>query len=364
LLPFAALGDLLGPILDERLSALPSPLRTTLEIALQRRAADEPAEQLAVSRATLALFSLDSSPLLLAVDDVQWLDPPSERTLEFVLRRLRDAPIRVLLTRRSEIELPAPLSLDRALHHERLHSRRLGPLTLSELDELLRRRLDLRLPRPKLVQLREVSGGNPFYALEIARSASEEGFHVPPSLAAALEARLRALPPPAREAVLLAAAARKPTASLLERAAGSSEGLELARAGGALMFDGTRVRFTHPLLASVAYDHALPSERGDAHRRLAAAAADSEERAVHLARGHETPDDAIAGELEGAARAAAARGGAGLERRCGRPDRRRAGQRPALPGQAQRHPWRRRDGRYVRQGRVRGEGRQRPTLRR
>jgi hypothetical protein len=52
LLPFAALGDLLAPVLDERLSALALPLRTALEVALQRRAAEEPAEQLAVSRAS------------------------------------------------------------------------------------------------------------------------------------------------------------------------------------------------------------------------------------------------------------------------------------------------------------------------
>jgi predicted ATPase len=87
LLPFAALGDLLGPVLDERLPALAAPLRAVLEIALQRRAAEEPAEQLAVSRATLELLSLNEGPLLLAVDDVQWLDPPSERTLEFVPRQ-------------------------------------------------------------------------------------------------------------------------------------------------------------------------------------------------------------------------------------------------------------------------------------
>jgi hypothetical protein len=81
LLPFAALGDLLAAILDERLSSLAAPLQAALEIALQRRVADEPADQLAVSRATLELLSSDEGPRLLAIDDVQWLDPPSERTL-------------------------------------------------------------------------------------------------------------------------------------------------------------------------------------------------------------------------------------------------------------------------------------------
>jgi DNA-binding CsgD family transcriptional regulator len=184
---------------------------------------------------------------------------------------------------------------------------------VTDLDRVLRAQLGLQWPRPRLVELQRATGGNPFYALEIARSATEDAFRVPVSLAAAVEIRLQSLPKPAREAVLLAAAARQPTSWLLERAAGSSEGLELAHAAGVLTLEGARVRFTHPLLASVAYDHALPSARRDAHRRLAAAAAaDSEERAVHLARGDARPDGAIATELEDAAKTAAARGGPGL----------------------------------------------------
>jgi DNA-binding NarL/FixJ family response regulator len=308
LLPFAGLGDLLAPVLGERLPALAPPLRAVLEIALQRRAAEEPAEQLAVSRATLELLSLDGDPLLLAVDDIQWLDPPSERTLEFVLRRLREQPMRLLLARRSETELPAPLALERAIPYERLHSRRLGPMTLGELDELLRRRLDLRFPRPKLVELREVSGGNPFYALEIARSASEEGFRIPASLAAAVEARLQGLPAPAREAVLLAAAASQPTTALLESTAGSSEGLERAIAAGVLSLEGARVRFIHPLLASVAYDSATLWERREAHSRLAAFSEDRVERARHLAGSTTDPDRDVAAELDASAELAAERG--------------------------------------------------------
>jgi DNA-binding CsgD family transcriptional regulator len=312
LLPFAALGDLLEPVLDERLPALAPPLRTVLEIALQRRASAEPAEQLAVSRATLEVLALENGPLLIAVDDVQWLDSPSERTLEFVLRRLRDAPTRVLVARRSETELPAPLALDRALPYERLHSRRLGPMTVGELDELLRRRLDLRLPRPKLVQLRDVSGGNPFYALEIARSASEDGFHVPVSLAGAVEARLDALPAPARDVVLLAAAAGQPTASLVERAAGSSEGLEKAIARGVLVLDGDRLRFTHPLLAAVAYESMSPWQRRARHSILAEVTDDQVEAGRQDSLAAEVPDGTIAARVAGAAEEARRRGGSEL----------------------------------------------------
>jgi DNA-binding CsgD family transcriptional regulator len=305
-LPFSALGDLLQPVLDERLPGIPPALRIPLEIALQRRTATEPPEHLAVSRATVELLSLDG-PLLLAVDDVQWIDPPSERVLEFALRRLTDAPIRVLLTRRSEQVLPAPLGLDRALQHGGFRSQRLGPMTLGELSDLLSQRCGLRLPRPQLVRLRKVSGGNPLFALEIARTATGSDFRVPPHLTAALEERLASLPPAGREAALIAAAAGRPTSTLVERAAGSSDGLAAAIEADVLSLAGDRIRFTHPLLASVAYDSAPPWERREAHRRLAEVAS-GEERALNLARATDTPDEAVALELEEAAESVAARG--------------------------------------------------------
>lgn len=307
-LPYAALGDILAPVLEEGLPTLPPPLRTALEIALQRRDAEAPAEQLAISRATLELLQRQQLPFLLAVDDVQWLDAPSARTLEFALRRLDDAPIRVLLARRSEHALPAPFGLDRVLTGDRFNARRLEPMTLGELNDLLRDRLDVRLSRPRLAQLRKASGGNPFYALEIMQVTSTDGFRVPPSLGAALEERLRALPATAREAALLTSAAVRPTASLVERAAGTSEGLAQSIEADVLAIDGERLRFTHPLLASVAYESAPPWERRVAHLRLAEVAS-GEERAWSLALGTEDPDADVAAELEGAAASAAARGG-------------------------------------------------------
>src|SRR5262245_13155870 len=70
-LPFAALGDLLGPVADA--VELPRPQRAALDRALQRADADEPADRLAVSRATLGLLQ-GLGPLVVAVDDAQWLD--------------------------------------------------------------------------------------------------------------------------------------------------------------------------------------------------------------------------------------------------------------------------------------------------
>src|SRR5919108_3313372 len=100
-LPFAALGDLLGPVADA--IELPRPQRAALDRALQRADADEPADRLAVSRAALRLLRglTRDGPLVGAVDDVQWLDTPTERALAFALRRLADVPARVLIVCRS-----------------------------------------------------------------------------------------------------------------------------------------------------------------------------------------------------------------------------------------------------------------------
>jgi DNA-binding CsgD family transcriptional regulator len=307
-LAYAALGDLLRPLLDDPLERLPDALRAALEVALQLRVADEPPDELAVARATRELLTETDGSAILAIDDVQWLDAPSERALEFALRRLDGISLLVLLARRSDRALPAPLGLGRVLGDGRLIEHRLGPLTLGELGELVQARLGARLSRPRLTQLREASGGNPFYALEIARAAAEDGLRVPETLAAALEARLDRLAPEARDAVLLAAAATRPTAGLVERAVGTSSSLAQARAADIVVLEGDRLRFAHPLLASVAYQAAPPWERRDAHLRLAAVAA-GYERAYNLARGTDDPDEDVARELDEAAAAASSRGG-------------------------------------------------------
>lgn len=310
-MPFAALGDLLSPLLDEAPRRLPGPLRAALDTALQRRAADSAPDVAAVSRATMELLRSGATLMVVALDDVQWLDPPSERALEFSLRRLVEFPVRVLVARRSDRALPAPLDLERALPFERIATLRLGPLTLTELDELVRERLDLRLSRPQLARLREVSGGNPLFALEIARAGTRDEMRVPPSLSVAIEQRLAQLPAQARETVLLAATMRQPAVPEIERATETTEGLALALEHGIVVLEEERIRFAHPLLASVAYQSATPWERRAAHRRLAAVSSDEVERAEHEAAATTEPDEQVARGLESAAGAAARRGAPG-----------------------------------------------------
>jgi DNA-binding CsgD family transcriptional regulator len=312
-LPFAALGDLLEPVVDEHSGGLPEPQRRALDHALQRADANEPVDRLAVGRAVADLLRLVAAAclLLIAVDDVQWLDAPTANVLAFAFRRIGDSPARLLLARRSDGTPPPPLGLDRApLDLARVA---LEPLPATELGALLHDRLGLDLPRPRLLELHRVCAGNPFYALEIGRAilrspGGDDGVPIPESLRDLLRERLESLSADARDALLLAASSTQPRSGLIERAGGGTSALAEAVRVGVLQHDGDRLRFAHPLLASVAYGSAAPWDRREAHRRLAQAATDLEERARHLALAVEEPDEDVARELQDAAAAAAARG--------------------------------------------------------
>ena len=106
-----ALGDLLDGTLDDVLPVLPPPRRHALEVMLLLAEPDDDAvDPRAVALATRsALEALaERTPLLVAIDDVQWLDPSSERALAFALRRLDgECPLRLLLARRSRTAVGA-----------------------------------------------------------------------------------------------------------------------------------------------------------------------------------------------------------------------------------------------------------------
>jgi DNA-binding CsgD family transcriptional regulator len=305
-LPFAALGDVIDPIVDEYLGALPPAQQVAIEAALTRVTPTEGLGRLAVARATLALVREIAAQgvVVIAIDDAQWLDPPSAQALEFVALRVSELPVRFLVCRRSERGVP-PIGIDRAVRPGQLTRMSLAPLTLDELDTMLRARLGLVLQRSQLVELLRVTGGNPFYALEIARAGNSGpatgNFVVPDSLADLLRDRLDALSADAREAIVLAAATLHPNADLIERAADGTAGLAEAVDEGLLEFAGERVAFTHPLLAFVAYAGATPRQRRAAHGRLADGASDSLERARHLALATDLPNETIAAELDDAA---------------------------------------------------------------
>ena len=112
-LSFAGLADICGPVADEVLPILPDPQRRALEVALLLEEPEGGAfNQRAVAAALLgALRQLSGRrPLVIAIDDVQWLDASSAAVLEFALRRIRVEPVGALLSWRLGNRTPVPSS--------------------------------------------------------------------------------------------------------------------------------------------------------------------------------------------------------------------------------------------------------------
>ncbi|HSF61309.1 MAG TPA: AAA family ATPase, partial [Gaiellaceae bacterium] len=171
-LSFAGVGDLLDPVLDHALAPLPAGQKRALSLALVLEDAEGPppdphAVGVALLNAIRALSEARS--LLVAVDDVQWLDTASAAALAYAARRLREERVGVLLSRRSGLDSPLLAELRRSLPGDRCTNVEVGPLEVGALHRVVQEHLGIVLPRPLLAEVHQASGGNPFYALEIVR---------------------------------------------------------------------------------------------------------------------------------------------------------------------------------------------------
>ena len=318
---FAALGDLLRNDVADVLPELPGPQRRALEVALALASSGGPAVgQHLIGLAFLSALQLLAArePVLVAVDDVQWLDPPSAAVLQFAARRLTTANVKLLVAARLE-EDAQPLQLERDLAQNLLRVD-VGPLSFGALHRLVLSRLGEPLSRPTLRKVHDVSGGNPFYALEIARFLLERGstlrpaepLPVPRTLEELVRVRLDRLPATVRHLLEAAALLAEPTPAALTAAASEPEreagALDRALAAGLIELEGQRIRFTHPLLAAAVVSGIGPQRRQQLHARLAQIVSDPEERARHLALATEGAEAEIAESLEQAAERAARRG--------------------------------------------------------
>jgi DNA-binding CsgD family transcriptional regulator len=308
-LSFAGLADLFGRVDHALIERLPAPQRDALRAALlQVPAPERGIDERALCAAVLSLLRLMSAqhPMLIAVDDAQWLDTASARVLSFAVRRLQLEPIGVLTTvRTGTVRSP---TFDRAAEAERHRSVRLKPLTVAALHELIKQRTGRSLGRPLMVQLASACGGNPLYALEIATQLGDQPLEAgrlpaPASLVEMVASRVKRLPAPTRSAVLMAAMLSRPTSDVVDRRA-----LEPAERAGMVSIDAGQIRFIHPLFVSAIQNQAGTVERRRMHHQLAEVVVDPEERARHAALGAELPDADIAGELGDAAAGARSRG--------------------------------------------------------
>ena len=316
-LPLAALHQLCAPMLSS-LDALPKPQQHALRVAFGL-AAEPAADRFVLGLAVLSLLAENAAerPLVCLVDDAQWLDEASSGVLGFVGRRLQAEPVGLLLAVREatadERLLPGLPTLT------------LEGLTEEDAQALLTAAVPGHLDKRVRARIIAETGGNPLGLLELAKGMAEAelagGFAGPrqASLPGQLQDhylnRVRILPGPAQQLMLLAAADPTGDATLLWRAA-QTLGLGPDAAASAKAKQpldiGSQVRFRHPLVRSAAYMAGSQEDRRAAHLALAAATdaqADPERRVWHLAAAATGPDDEVAAALEQAAAKIQARAG-------------------------------------------------------
>ncbi|TXS81103.1 LuxR family transcriptional regulator [Streptomyces sp. me109] len=323
-LPFLALTDLLGLVVDTVSDRLPAPQRTALESALTGRGEstlqrDGLALRLAVLSVLRALAS--RGPVLIVADDLQWLDPASAELLGFAARRLGEMPVRMLCAVRTDTD-PPEQQQDRFLRASPPNTLavRLNPLSRAQTAELLGHRGHTGLSRSTVRDIHRTSGGNPLFALELGRALAEsptrpspgEPLPVPTSLRALVLSRLEMLSAEARRTLLVASAGARPTVALLHAAGREDAEAETAHAASLGLLATERetpgIRFAHPLISAALYAEATAAERRAAHVALSTAASDPIERARHLALATTGTDPQVAARLGEAAAAARDRG--------------------------------------------------------
>ena len=313
-LSFAALIDVFEGVVDAGTwRHVPAPQRSALEVALLRaEPSGAPPEPHAIVLGVLNVLRVLAAegPLLLAIDDVPWLDAPSADALVFAARRLKDVPVAFLLARR-----PGRRSaLERALDPRGLERLKVGPLSFSASRRLLSERLGLVVSRQVLRRIVDSTLGNPLFVLEVGRALLEQGvprfgqdIPVPDAVEDMLGIRVAGLAPSLRRLLLAVALTAEPRVDELIAIAGETA-VDDAVAAGLLVVDGHRARAAHPLLAAAAKQRAGPRERRELHRALAAAVSDRELHALHLALATSRPDAALGATVAAVAADASARG--------------------------------------------------------
>ena len=313
-LPYASLHQLCSPLLDS-VDQLPPPQRDALDVAFGRSAGPTP-DRFLVGLAVLTLLSTaaEEKSLLCVVDDAQWLDDVSAKTLSFVARRLLADRVGLCLAARE------PPQDFRGLPELEVRGLRNG-----DARALLRSAVVSRLDERVSDRIVAETRGNPLALLELPHGLSVEqlaggfglmdasGHALPTRVETSFQRRVEAIPADARRLLLVAAAEPTGDAVTVRRAA-KSLGIDIAAVDttdGLLTIEGS-VRFRHPLVRSAVYRSAPADQRRTVHLALAGATdrkLDPDRRAWHLAAAALAPDEAVAEELERCADRARKRGG-------------------------------------------------------
>jgi DNA-binding CsgD family transcriptional regulator len=285
-LAYTVLADLLNDVDDSTWADLPAAQQQALDGALLRQRVRAPGiDPRAVAAAFVAVIGRLAAerPVIVAIDDLQWVDTSSANVVSFAARRLPPGAGVLCTTRTDEarLELSDPDAVRRI---------RVQPLTVGELREVLFIRLGRSVGRPTLLRIHEIAGGNPFFALELARELGAEGrtseMSLPNSLNELVQSRISRVG--AEDVLLAMASLPDPTVPVVARATDSTpdqvvQSLGEAETHAVVAIDGNELRFTHPILAHGVYNGAPPRHRREMHRRLAELVAEPEIRARHLA---------------------------------------------------------------------------------
>lgn len=313
-LAYGTVADLLSDVDAETLNALPDVQRVALDRVLFRDASNGPeTDQHVVAAALLSVIErlAVGAPVIIAIDDLQWLDHSSQAVVAFAARRLRGR-VGLLVTERTEPDRASVMSWLQLARPDAITRIRVRPLSLGGLHELVSARLGRSFSRPTMVRIAEVSGGNPFYALEMARAVDTEP-DLPRTLADLVRIRIADLDQDTHDALLAAACVADPTVDVLARAVGTSADrmaglLEQVESRGVIEINGNRVSYSHPLLARGVYVDASAARRRRMHRAVADVVDQPELKARHLALASSRNDPEILAALDDAANAARARG--------------------------------------------------------
>ncbi len=319
-LPYVTLLDLLSNQLELAWQVLPDHLRQPLEVALLKASApDTVRDELAVRLAVLHVLRrlAASGPVLLVVDDIQWVDPSSLEVLTFCARRLTEGVHMLATEQVADGDLPvmAEACPEPVLQLE------VPPLAEADVLALLRNRLSSPLPVRTARRIYTASAGNPFMALELGRAVLRHPQGVSPNdplpvssrLKTLLGDRLADLSPATYELLLHAASSPRPTTSQLSQSLGRAIDSELAEAEGLGLIDvsSERLRFSHPLLREFVYAEATSAARRQAHAQLAAVVDEPVENATHRALATQEANPELAATIEEAAVVAGGRGALG-----------------------------------------------------
>jgi DNA-binding CsgD family transcriptional regulator len=305
--PFSGLLELLRPILP-CLERIPRPQALALRSALALGPVAA-TDRFIIGAATLSVLAAhaEDSPLLVLVDDAQWLDASSAAALVFATRRLLADSVAVVLAVRAG-EAPA-------IEAAGLPEVVLGGLDREASGALLARHAQAAVPPETAERLVRATGGNALALVEIAAGAPDlradllDGLApVATSVERAFLRRTRGLSQPARRALMLAAAVGSGELSTITQAAPALGidvcALEEAERAGLVTIADAQLEFRHPLVRSALYHAAPADERRAAHRSVAEVFGrrrDPDRQAWHLASAAFGPDEPAACALEQAA---------------------------------------------------------------